>query len=136
MDYANNKDVEINAIDSYVGVKLRVRRTLLGMSQMDLAKKLGIVFQQLQKYEQGFNRIGASRLFEISQILGVEVSYFFEGLAAHSEQTLHEFRTQNDPTMTRETLELVRAFGKIYEPDVRSALLLLLNDLTNKKSLP
>ena len=69
-----------NPIDLYVGSRVRMRRSLLGMSQERLAAELGVTFQQVQKYERGLNRIGASRLWDLSQVLGVSVAYFYENL--------------------------------------------------------
>lgn len=117
-------------VDIHVGSRVRMRRTLLGMSQEKLGDALALTFQQVQKYERGANRVGASRLFEISRILDVPVSFFFEdmpaetaslettepatpGMAAASE----EF--DRDPLAKRETLELVRAYYKISDPRVR-----------------
>ena len=70
-----------NPTDKYVGSRVRMRRLMLGMSQEKLGEKLGLTFQQVQKYEKGTNRIGASRLQHISQILKVPVSFFFDGAA-------------------------------------------------------
>ena len=70
-----------NPVDIHVGGRVRLRRMLLGMSQEKLGESLGLTFQQIQKYEKGANRIGASRLFELARILGVNVQYFFEELA-------------------------------------------------------
>ena len=67
-----------NPIDVHVGNRLRTRRTLLGLSQMALAEAIGLTFQQIQKYEKGANRMGASRLYDLSQVLGVDIDYFFE----------------------------------------------------------
>ena len=72
----------VSAIDAHVGERMRERRLILGMSQEKLGEALGISFQQIQKYERGTNRIGAGRLFTIGQVLGVAVSYFFDGLDA------------------------------------------------------
>ena len=71
---------EPNPIDVYIGQRIRVRRQLLGLSQEALAKKIGITFQQVQKYERGMNRIGASRLWDMMQVLGVDANYFFSGI--------------------------------------------------------
>ena len=68
------------AIDAYVGRRVKQRREELGLSQERLADSLGISFQQVQKYERGFNRVGASRLFQLSEALGVQTAFFFEGL--------------------------------------------------------
>lgn len=74
-----------SAIDVHVGRQLRLKRQLLGISQQELGEKLGITFQQMQKYEKGTNRISAGRLFELSRILNVEVSWFYEGIAGERQ---------------------------------------------------
>jgi transcriptional regulator with XRE-family HTH domain len=97
-------------IDMNVGLRIRQRRWMLGMTQQHLAQRVGIKFQQIQKYESGANRVSASRLFEISQVLEVPISYFFDGLgevAPSGEET--------DVLANREALELVRAFYSIPE---------------------
>ncbi len=119
-----------NTIDVHVGGRVRVRRTLLGLSQTTLGEALGISFQQVQKNERGTNRIGASRLYQISKILDVPVSYFFEELTeesaaatpiALSPVNIVEER-RREPMQKRETLELVRAYYKITQPNVRKHL--------------
>lgn len=97
--------------DIHVGRQLRTRRTLLGLSQSTLADKVGLTFQQIQKYERGANRIGASRLHDFSQILDIPVGYFFEGLDNPAAATDH--------LHSRETLELVRHYHGIESIDVR-----------------
>ncbi len=104
-------------VDVHVGGRVRLRRTLLGMSLMDLAGALGLTFQQVQKNESGFNRIGASRLYHLSLIFGVPVGYFFEGLKKGAPT-----RSPDDVMVKRETLELVRAYYRIRDPKVRDAL--------------
>src|ERR1700745_3000245 len=73
-----------NPIDVHVGARVRLRRTLLGMSQEKLGDAIGLTFQQVQKYERGANRVGASRLFELSRVLDVPVSFFFDELGPES----------------------------------------------------
>ncbi len=111
-----------NPIDIHVGQRLRLRRTLLGLSQETLGEAVGITFQQLQKYERGANRISASRLFNLSQVLGVPVTFFFDDLPS-SESSLvpdEPSETQEFESMARrETLELVRAYYRIPEDAVR-----------------
>lgn len=114
------------AVDVHVGSRVRQRRTMLGMSQEKLGEALGLTFQQIQKYERGANRIGASRLHHISEVLDVPISYFFEELSpAYSKnrgkQGLAEAQAdyQHDPMAKRETLELVRSYYKIRDPRVR-----------------
>lgn len=106
-----------NPVDVHVGGRLRLRRTLLGLSQEKLGDAIGLTFQQVQKYERGANRIGASRLHQLSQVLDVPVAFFFEGLAERAANG--EGPTDNDPLLKRETLELVRAYYRIADPQVR-----------------
>ena len=87
------------------------------MTQTDLGKALGLTFQQVQKNECGVNRIGASRLYQLSHILDVPVEYFFEGLEKKASG-----RSPNDVMAKRETLKLVRAYYRISDPKVRKAL--------------
>ena len=103
-------------VDVHVGSRVRVRRTMLGLSQTKLAELLGFTFQQIQKNETGANRMGASRLYALSGVLGVPVSYFFEGLDdAQSEG--------GEDTLTRrETLELVRAYYRIKNDEARKRI--------------
>ncbi|MFM2043909.1 MAG: hypothetical protein RLY86_2485 [Pseudomonadota bacterium] len=110
-----------NPIDIHVGARLRLRRTLLGLSQEVLGEAVGITFQQLQKYERGANRISASRLFNLSQVLGVPVNFFFEDLPTGGPEATGEVsETQEFESMARrETLELVRAYYRIPEEHVR-----------------
>ncbi len=120
-----------NPVDVHVGSRVRLRRTLLGMSQEKLGEAIGLTFQQVQKYERGANRIGASRLFDLSRVLQVPVSYFFEDMsddvAASSPGQIRGMAQEHDtyepdPMAKRETLELVRAYYKITDPHVRKRL--------------
>ena len=112
-------------IDVHVGGRVRLRRTLLGLSQVKLAGTLGLTFQQVQKYEKGYNRIGSSRLYKIAKILDVPVSYFFDDIVmsqgATPEPQVAESgaRYESDPLARRETLELVRAYYRIGDPLTR-----------------
>jgi transcriptional regulator with XRE-family HTH domain len=118
-----------NPVDAHVGARLRLRRTLMGLSQEKLGDAVELTFQQIQKYEKGANRIGASRLFQFSRILEVPPSFFFDdmpeqlaGALKESKETTEGESTQHDPLGKRETLELVRAYYKISEPSVRKRL--------------
>lgn len=120
-----------NPIDVHVGGRVRLRRTLLGLSQEKLGEAIGLTFQQVQKYERGANRIGASRLFDLSRVLDVPVGYFFEDItddvAARSPRQIRGMAEtpepyEPDPMAKRETLELVRAYYKIGDPRVRKRL--------------
>ncbi len=117
-----------NPVDIHVGSRVRLRRTLLGMSQEKLGNALGLTFQQVQKYERGTNRIGSSRLFLLSRILDVPVSFFFDDMApeiADGQRGFAEAAQANfdqDDLAKRETLELVRAYYKIKDAAVRKRL--------------
>jgi transcriptional regulator with XRE-family HTH domain len=116
-----------NPTDVHVGSRVRLRRTLLGMSQEKLGEAIGLTFQQVQKYERGANRVGASRLYDLSKVLDVPVAFFFEEMAAASEARPAvpgeaPDRYGSDPMLKRETLELVRAYYKILDPHVRRRL--------------
>jgi len=127
-----------NQIDVYVGKRMRIRRTILGMSQANLGQALGLTFQQIQKYEQGANRIGSSRLYELSTALGVPVTYFFEDMevaAQTNELPDNSPDLRKDPAAKRETLELVRAFTKIDDRSVRTSILNMITTLTQKYKL-
>jgi transcriptional regulator with XRE-family HTH domain len=129
-----------NPIDVHVGTRVRLRRTLLGMSQEKLGDALGLTFQQVQKYERGANRIGASRLFDLSRVLDVPVSFFFDDIkaetieAAQAEPGLREQPSASyepDPMMRRETLELVRAYYRIPDTQIRRRLFDLTKAIAN-----
>ncbi|MBT5767602.1 helix-turn-helix domain-containing protein [Emcibacteraceae bacterium] len=115
-------------VDIHVGARVRLRRTLLGMSQEKLGKALGLTFQQVQKYERGANRIGSSRLFQLSKILDVPVSFFFDEMTTDTTQKADGMAEGNkqvfevDKLSRRETLELVRAYYKITDPSVRKKI--------------
>lgn len=127
-----------HAIDAYVGERLRLRRTLLGMSQEALGDELNLSFQQVQKYERGTNRISASRLYELGRILDVPVSYFYEGMTddviggKRPDENEHNHDTPDgqDPFAKRETLELVRSYYKISHPIVRRRVYALVKSLS------
>ena len=120
-----------NAIDLHVGQRVRLRRTLLGMSQEQLGAELNITFQQVQKYGRGANRISASRLWDIGQILDVPVNFFFDDMSEltmqHSPRRMASGDMSlevsddhvKDPMARRETLELVRAYYTIERQPVR-----------------
>ena len=125
-------------VDVHVGARLRVRRTLLGMNQTKLGDAIGVAFQQVQKYENGANRISASRLFALSRLLDVPVQFFFDDMStvvAASSPAQGGGKAKKlpsyepDPMATRETLELVRAYYKIEDADVRKRLRELTNAL-------
>ena len=119
-----------NPIDVRVGARLRLRRNMLGLSQEKLGELIGLTFQQVQKYERGANRIGASRLHELSRVLDVPVSFFFDdtdpvrapAMGGFAEPEAEAF-TSSDPLRKQETVELVRAYFSIEDAVVRRRLL-------------
>ena len=125
-----------NPVDQHVGSRVRLRRMLLGMSQERLGESMGLTFQQVQKYEKGVNRIGASRLFQISKILDVPVQFFFEEAPLteqHSRQGLAEPDSEAfilEFLNSREGLELNRAFVKIADPKIRKSVVDLVRALS------
>lgn len=123
-----------NPIDVHVGSRVRLRRMLVGMSQEKLGDMLGLTFQQVQKYEKGANRVGASRLYQISRILGVSVQFFFDDMpAADGQDEVSEDSTSPyvmDFVSSSEGLQLNRAFTRIDEPAVRKKLLELVKALS------
>lgn len=128
-----------NAIDSYVGARIRMRRQLLGMSQERLADQIGVTFQQVQKYEKGINRIGASRLQRIADVLHTSVSFFFE--QENSEPlTLQglDLSANTDPVAeflrTKEGLVLNRAFLKIADRNIRDTVIALVEAMAQAES--
>jgi transcriptional regulator with XRE-family HTH domain len=141
-------------IDAHVGSRIRLRRTLLGMSQERLGESLGLTFQQVQKYERGVNRVGASRLFDLSRVLDVPISFFFDDMpeplaASYGGQAAalgarrgfgfaegqDSFGGGGDEAMNRrETLELVRAYYRITDPAVRKRVFELIKSLVPEGS--
>ncbi len=112
-------------IDIHIGKKLHLRRNIMGLSQEKLGESINVSFQQVQKYEKGKNRVSASKLHEISHILNVPVHYFFEGLSA--EKSVEAFEDspgfQNDVLNKKETLELLRNYYRITNPDLRKKVI-------------
>ncbi len=120
-----------NPVDVYVGARVRLRRTLLGMTQSKLGDALGLTFQQVQKYEYGANRIGSSRLYDLSRVLDVPIEHFFKDMPAdvaasspgQSRGMAEEpVGYELDPMAKRETLELVRAYYKIEDAGIRKGV--------------
>lgn len=120
-----------NPVDVHVGTRIRLRRTLMGLSQEKLGELVGLTFQQIQKYEKGANRVGASRLYQFAKVLEVPPSFFFDDMpedvsggplgSGLGEPDPEPYETA-DPMTKRETLELVRAYYKIDDALVRRRL--------------
>jgi transcriptional regulator with XRE-family HTH domain len=138
------KESRPSPIDIHVGGRIRLRRTLLGMSQERLGESLGLTFQQVQKYERGVNRVGASRLFDLSRVLDVPISFFFDDMpealagihgTGHATRAAGGFADRQDAFGTdealnrRETLELVRAYYRITDSAVRKRVFDLIKSM-------
>ena len=129
-----------NPIDVHVGGRVRLRRTLLGLSQEKLAKSVSLTFQQIQKYERGSNRIGASRLFQLAHVLDVPVSFFYDEMPDGTDETKTATPAdgapepfEQDQLARRETLELVRAYYRIADPTVRRRIFELTKTLSRSE---
>ena len=109
--------------DVHVGRRLREARLAKGMTQTDLAIALGLSFQQVQKYEKGINRIGASRLWDICEVLDVAVVYFFEGLSRGGKENLQ-------PALSSRAIKLAKAIDEIQNDDVKTHFLRLVRSYT------
>lgn len=142
------RESRASPIDVHVGSRIRLRRTLMGMSQERLGEALGLTFQQVQKYERGVNRVGASRLYDLSRVLDVPISFFFDDMADGAPgaypppASLGARRSfgfadrqdaitapPDDSMNRRETLELVRAYYRITDPAVRKRVFDLVKSL-------
>ncbi|TVR10256.1 MAG: XRE family transcriptional regulator [Salinarimonadaceae bacterium] len=124
-----------NPIDVHVGSRVRMRRMMVGMSQEKLGEALGLTFQQIQKYEKGANRIGASRLHQIATALGVQIEFFYEGAPSAAGATQEGFAEDpNPPYMTdflstADGLQLMRAFVRVRDARVRKRVVDLVEAL-------
>jgi transcriptional regulator with XRE-family HTH domain len=110
-------------VDVHVGMRIRTRRLLIGMNQETLANKLGLTFQQVQKYEGGANRVSASRLSQIAEILGVAVDYFFAELAAADGGSESAGQRSHEQLQRPEAIDLIRAYYAIHDQRVRQQFL-------------
>ena len=146
------RESRASPVDGHVGVRIRLRRTLMGMSQERLGEALGLTFQQVQKYERGVNRVGASRLFDLSRVLDVPISFFFDDMPAPmaaatmasggiGSRRMFGFADAQDSMgggladellSRRETLELVRAYYKITDAGVRKRVFDLIKSMATE----
>ena len=128
-----------NPVDKYVGSRVRMRRIMLGMSQEKLGEALGLTFQQIQKYEKGTNRVGASRIQQISEILQVPVSFLFEGspTGTASSENFGEGTSPSyisDFLATSEGLALTRAFTRITDAKLRRSIVDLVEQIAARET--
>ena len=145
---ARNREDGPDPVDVHVGKRLRLQRNLIGMSQEQLGRASSLTFQQIHKYERGANRVSASRMHQLAQLLGVPVAYFFEGLPSAAiaarggfsdagQESLDGGQTaQNDGEMIkqRETLELIRAYYRITDPKQRRKVYELIKSMADEKA--
>ncbi len=147
-----DKESRASPVDTHVGARIRLRRTLMGMSQERLGEALGLTFQQVQKYERGVNRVGASRLFDLSRVLDVPISFFFDDMPeplagmpppvsgstrrvygfADAQDSFGGGNIGDDALNRRETLELIRAYYKITDPSVRKRVFDLIKSMSSE----
>lgn len=122
-------------IDAHVGARLRLRRMMLGVSQESLAAQVGVTFQQIQKYEKGQNRIGASRLFQLARALSAPVGYFFEGApgaAAEADPAPNVAALLSTP----ESVQLATAFARVADAGTRRRIVDLVQALVSDAASP
>ena len=121
-----------NPVDKHVGTRVRMRRKMLDISQVKLGDALGLTFQQVQKYEKGTNRIGASRMQQIAQVLKVPVEFFFEGAPDAISMSASDISSSiNDFISSTDGLRLVAAFMKIKDTDLRRRIVRLVDGIAN-----
>lgn len=133
MSRTNIAETGPNPVDVYIGGRVKSRRLILGLSQEDLAKSIGLTFQQVQKYERGTNRISVSRLVDICRILKAPVGYFFDGSFNVPSPTFknvgkgmsdnEQMSLEEDPLMRKDVLEMVRAYSRIKNPLLKKQIL-------------
>lgn len=123
---------QANPVDVYVGERIRLRRNLLNLSQEQLAKMIGLTFQQVQKYERGMNRVSASRLWDLSNVLNIPVNFFFEGMdvcvysqspANLNGNSILKENPETDPMLKSENIEIIRCLDKIKNTNLKKSLM-------------
>lgn len=133
-----------NPIDVHVGKRLRFGRTMQGMSQESIGESIGVTFQQIQKYERGINCIRASKLFELAKVLKVPVTFFYEGFEQEAGEgyaipgaadSASEGGFDMELASSRENIELMRAFHRISDPQLRNKILDLVRAMADNKAM-
>ncbi len=132
-------------IDRYVGSRLRVRRLGLGMSQTKLGQAIGVTFQQVQKYESGANRVGASNLYKMAKALGVDVGFFYDGMpqgaakgkgkGTRGRRAQPSVEIAGDPTRSREIIALMHNYARIAHPRLQKRVFELVKSMANSPQL-
>jgi transcriptional regulator with XRE-family HTH domain len=130
-----------DSVDVHVGQRLRVRRSLLGLSQEKLADAIGLTFQQIQKYERGMNRISAGRLYQFSKILKIPIAYFYDDIIDPSRGAAQNFGMSDneqesfegqDIMNDKETIDLVRTYYSINDPELRKDTIKFMKAMASK----
>jgi transcriptional regulator with XRE-family HTH domain len=132
MDKLADFDTGPNPIDRHVGLRIRLRRKELGVSQEKLAEAIGLTFQQVQKYERAANRVSASKLWEVARALNTSVTYFYEGLSAEGPWPETGSSGLEDFLLTAEGMELARYFPQIAKQGVRRQILELVRTMASE----
>jgi transcriptional regulator with XRE-family HTH domain len=131
---------QAHPVDVHVGRRLRLKRTIMGLSQESIGKSVGVTFQQIQKYERGINRMGASRLYDFAKALHVPVSYFFEGYGDELSENSPVYGMaeseapgfEHEAISNRETMDIMRAYNKIKNPQVRKRIVDLIKSMAEE----
>lgn len=126
---AKRSRAQAKTVYTYVGQRIRDKRNERSMSQTEVSSALGVTFQQMQKYERGINRVGASRLYDLSQILKVPVQFFFEGLGNQRDDLEGDGKNVVH-SMKPDTVELVETYYKVDNPDVRRQILSMIRSIS------
>lgn len=137
----SKKPNSINTVDCHIAQRVQLRRVMLGMTQTDLAKRCGVSFQQIQKYETAGNRISASRLFDISQALETSVAFFYMGLPGNFPPETKRNRSirvrepmESDPLAKSETLQVINLYWNLPSNEQREMILKMLKTLNEKNN--
>jgi len=133
MDKLGETEPGPNPVDRHVGLRIRMRRKELGISQEKLAEAVGLTFQQIQKYERAANRVSASKLWDIARALRSPISYFYEGLTEMSEAGEAPRESMQDFLLTPDGLELAACFPRIHSPRLRRKVLELVRALVETR---
>ena len=134
ISYLKASKPRVDSIDEHVSTQLKQKRILLGLSQQEVARALGVSVQQIQKYEAGENRLSSSKLYQIAQSLQAPIEYFFEGLGANQNSVFAEeteiFKFDNQDTPERDIINLISSFKTIADSTVRKHILDLVKSLS------
>lgn len=123
---------ETNEVDKFVGERIRLYRSMVGVSQQKLAESLGVTFQQLQKYERGENRIGAGRLLMVATALGIPITFLLDQDGFSRQRGSDAFAEMESPEAARDAYSIGRAFSQITDPEIRRSITTLVQSLARR----